>query len=441
MLSGSNAAVHERGARTAKMRIRSGDLGCGAAAAGRVRRVPKQRPPVVLLSLGMTSVYETPPPDDSGSDAFQRYAYQAHVAFPFCLSCYFVGDVVSIYCEHWEDLLVEYVDRLRFTQIKTRDGGRGPWRYTHLLEENGALRSLLRTHLALEEITVDRPIEYDVRLEGAVDSGDREIRRLLVGGDGANDEMCERCATRLEINAATARALLDRVTVRPDQPSRTLIAGRNRDSLRLPGGHLTAGELGEIYESVINLVKRAMEADLLADAWPQAVLEPASAEELAAQRAQAKRIARELLQPILSRLEGGDQPLLEAITDPDRLLASALEFKLATAGASPQLVARAKQFRAQAAIRVAELRGRSLYDVEAVMGDLHLRILDAAESVAETVQIERPAAEVWNQLGLRLSANPSAYDPRGVLSQDHLLLLGEVCQLSDECKFRWGVNA
>src|SRR4051794_33739899 len=140
----------------------------------------------------MPSVQDTPPPDDSGSDAFQRYAYQAHVAFPFCLSCYFVGDVVAIYCEHWEDLLVEYVDRLRFTQIKTRDGGRGPWRYSHLLEQSGALRSLLRTHQALGTIVVDRPIEYDVRLEGAVDSGDGEIKRLLVGGDGATEEMVER---------------------------------------------------------------------------------------------------------------------------------------------------------------------------------------------------------------------------------------------------------
>lgn len=389
----------------------------------------------------MASVQGRRPPDDSGSDAFQRYAYQAHVAFPFCLSSYFVGDVVAIYCEHWEDLLVEYVDRLRFTQIKTRDGGRGPWRYTHLLDESGALRSLLRTHRALEDVTVDRPIEYDVRLEGAVDSGDDQIKRLLVGGDGANDEMCERCANRLEIEGNTARALLARVTVRPDQPSRTLIAGRNRDSLRLPGGHLTAGELSDIYDAVINLIKRAMEADLLADDWPQAIVEPQTTEEIAEQSARAKRIDRELLQPILSRLECDDQPLLAAITDPDRLRATALELKLETAGASPELVARAKQFRAQAAIRVAEVRGRSLYDVEAVLGDLHMRILDAAESVGEAVQVEPPAAAVWNQLGQRLSANANAYDPRGVLGQDHLLLIGEVCQLSDECRFRWGVRA
>jgi hypothetical protein len=126
----------------------------------------------------MTSVTSTPPPDDSGADAFQRFAYQAHVAFPFCLRCYFEGDIVAIYCEHWEDLLVEYIDRLRFTQIKTRDASRGAWKYRHLLDDGGALRSLLRTHRALAAISEARPIEYDVRLEGAVDGADEDIARL-----------------------------------------------------------------------------------------------------------------------------------------------------------------------------------------------------------------------------------------------------------------------
>jgi hypothetical protein len=388
----------------------------------------------------MTSVASTLPPDDSGTDAFRRYLYQAHVAFPFCLNCYFVGEVVAAYCEHWEDLLVEYGDRLRFTQIKTRDAGRGPWRYVHLLDDGGALRSLLRTHLALAAIRESRPIEYEVRLEGAIDNRDGELRRLLVDGDGANDEMCTRCAERLEIDGDTARALLARVTVRPNQPPRTLIAAHNRDLLRLRAGHLSANDLNDVYEAAIDLIRRAMEADLLSDAWPQAILEPQSAVEAAEQLAQAKRIDRDLLQPILNPLEGGAQPLLAAITDPDRLRATALEHKLDAAGAPPALTERAKQFRAQAAIRVAEIRGASLIDVDAMLDDLHLRLLDAAETVAETVTASAPAAAIWNELGQRLSANPSAYDPRSMLAQDHVLLLGEVCQLSDECKFWWGAH-
>ena len=388
----------------------------------------------------MTFVTSTPPPDDSGTDAFQRFGYQAHVAFPFCLRCYFEGDIVAIYCEHWEDLLVEYVDRLRFTQIKTRDASRGPWKYRHLLDEGGALRSLLRTHEALASISEARPIEYDVRLEGAVDGADEDIARLLVGGDGANDEMCERCATRLKIDGDEAGRLLARVIVRPNQPPRTTIEARNRDLLRLRAGHLAANELKEIYDEAIELIKRAMAADLLADAWPQAILEPEGAEAVE-QRAETKRIDRERLQPMLGRLEGGEHPLLAAIADPDQLRATALEWKLEAAGASPGLIDRAKQLRAQAAMRVAEVRTGSLYDVDALVADLHFRLLNAAEAVADVFATNAPAAAVWNHLEQRLSANPNAYDPRSVLSQDHLLLLGEICQLSDECRFRWGIDA
>jgi Cap4 dsDNA endonuclease len=297
----------------------------------------------------MTSVTTAQPPDDSGSDAFERYAYQAHVAFWFCLNCYFAGAPAAIYCEHFEDLLIEYVERLRFTQIKTRDAGRGPWRYTHLLEDGGALRSLARTHQALASLNESRPIEYDIRLEGAIASGEKEIQCLLVGGDGADEEMCKRCSERLGIDEAAATALLALVTVRPDQPPRELIAARNRDLLRLRAGHLPAAEIATIYDEAIDLIKRAMEAGLLADAWPQAILEPDDGEGAAAQRAAAKRLDHDRLEPIFSRLEGGLQPLLALVTDPDRLRATALEVKLDGAGATPGLIDRAKQLRAQAA--------------------------------------------------------------------------------------------
>ncbi len=89
---------------------------------------------------------------------------------------------------------------------------------------------------------------------------------------------------------------------------------------------------------------------------------------------------------------------------------------------------------------VAEIRGGSL-DADALLGDLHMRLLNAAETVADIGSGDAPAAEVWNQLEQRLRSTPNAYDPRRLLGQDHLLLLGEVCQLSDERKFRWGIHA
>lgn len=233
----------------------------------------------------MTGATAAVPPDDSGTDAFQRYGYQAQIAFPYCLRCYFEGDVTAVYCEHWEDLLIEYADRLRFVQIKTRNPSRGPWRYRHLLDQGGPLRGLLRTHRALTAINDSRGIDYEIRLEEAVDSTDQEITRLLINGDGPNDGMCATCSERLGIEEAEAAALLVRVTVRPNAPPRGLIEATNRDTLRLIAGHLSANELNRIYAAVIDLIRRAMEADLLADAWPQAILEPETATEVAQQQA------------------------------------------------------------------------------------------------------------------------------------------------------------
>lgn len=89
------------------------------------------------------------PPDDSGTDAMTRFRYQAHVTFRFCLACYFEQGVIAVTPEHFEDVLVEATNELRFVQIKTRNPDRGPWKFRHLMDDGGALRSLLRTHRAL----------------------------------------------------------------------------------------------------------------------------------------------------------------------------------------------------------------------------------------------------------------------------------------------------
>jgi len=44
------------------------------------------------------------PPDDGGRDAFERFRYQAHVAFPSCLNCAGDQGVTAVICEHIEDV-------------------------------------------------------------------------------------------------------------------------------------------------------------------------------------------------------------------------------------------------------------------------------------------------------------------------------------------------
>ena len=321
---------------------------------------------------------EMQPPDDSGSDAFTRFRYQAHVAFRFCLRCYFGQGVIAVIPEHFEDVLVESGDQLRFVQIKTRNLDRGPWRFRHLLDVGGALRSLLRTHRALGEFNDGRRIMYDIRLEGALARDDGDIQRFTSGGAGAQDALCRTCAGRLGCGEAEAEALLGRVIVHGGEPPREFIEDRNLSDLRSAAGHLPANELKAIYEVAIALIEQAMRAELLADLWPTAIVEPATVEEEVRRRAEAKRIDRGRLVPILGRLERSDRALLERITDPDRLRATDLERKMVTAGASEALIEQAKQVRANASRLVFEFRNSSRLDVDGLLADLEFRLLSVA---------------------------------------------------------------
>ncbi|MDQ6878390.1 MAG: DUF4297 domain-containing protein [Candidatus Dormibacteraeota bacterium] len=374
------------------------------------------------------------PPDDSGTDAMTRFRYQAHVTFRFCLACYFEQGVLAVTPEHFEDVLVEATTELRFVQIKTRNADRGPWKFRHLMDDGGALRSLLRTHRALAGFSDGRAIVYDIRLEGALERSD-PIHRLARSEDQPDDSMCQTCATRLGCDLAEAGALLGRVIVHAYEPPRDLIEDRNLRDLGRAAGHLSANELKAIYDAAISLIDGAMHAELLSDVWPLAVLETNSVQQELADRVAAKRIDRARLAPILGRLEGSDRALLSFITDPDRLRATDLERKMLAAGASAPLVAHAKQVRAQAAHRMLEFRASSLLDVDRLLADLEFRLLSVAKTAAATTQGVSPA--IWAAIETRLIAQPGDHDPRRILSQEPLLLLGAICQYSDECKFAW----
>lgn len=103
------------------------------------------------------------PSDDTGSDTFARYRYQAAFAFPFCLDCALGRSIDSVVFEHIEDLVLEQNERWRFIQIKTRDPGLGAWTLTDLLSDGGALRSLFRSY----RLVGDVDCTFEAYLEGA----------------------------------------------------------------------------------------------------------------------------------------------------------------------------------------------------------------------------------------------------------------------------------
>lgn len=378
------------------------------------------------------------PPDDTGRDTFQRFAYQAHIAFPYCLSCYFERGVLSVTAEHFEDLMVEEQEVLRFLQIKTRDPSRGLWTFAHLVEAGGALHGLLRTHRAMAIVQEDREIRYEIVLEGA---GRRNaFEGLRPGGAGPSADHVRRCCEGLRIEENEARDLLARVTVRDGQPLRDVIEARNVDSVIRAAGHVAGETVRRAVSETVELVKTAMLAEIRPRDWIAALTAPDTLEEEAADLFARKRITREQLHPILSVLEGGDAQLLEALTDESFLSATALERKLLSANANDDVIELAKEYRARAAIRLATFRATTLFDTGLVEDDLDQRLLGLARTVASEQGEGGTANSVWGRLHERTHQNPAALDRRRVLEEDPVLLMGQICELSDRCLFDWRPN-
>ena len=385
---------------------------------------------------GFESVF---PPDDTGRVTFERYRYQAHLAFRFCLEAATDGDVDAVVCEHFEDIAVLRAGGWRLSQIKTRDPELGPWRLSDLLGRRGALRGLHRTYRALRDLSDGPECLLEARLEGAV-ARDDLLQRMRPLGDGPNQEIVNRCCDRLEIEEDEARAFLERVTVFDRESPRDLVRAANLDLLRRAAPGLSGAQVQEIYDRVFARIESAMEGDLLGDAFPAALIQAETATEAATALLAAKRLDRETLTGLFGPL---DPPvgLLREIADSDALAASALEGKLRRAGALDDIVDDAKTLRANAAIREAEVLAGTLGDFGPALEDVRARLKVIANSVVAVTQTEPPAPAVWAAVMARLAAEGAAADPRRLFHSDQMLLLGELCQVSDLCEFGWGGDA
>jgi len=374
------------------------------------------------------------PPDDSGRDAFERFRYQAQVAFPACLNCAAGLDVLAVTCEHIEDICIEETARVRFCQVKTRNPDYGLWRLVDLCGDSGALRSLLRTHRALSSVAEQRQILYEVWLEGVLKRDDL-VRRLPPIGPGPDDEVAraviKHMKSHTELTLKEARALLARVRVFTF-PARETIEARNFQIIAELAGGLPADELREIYERVVELISQAMSGSQLSG-WP-AVLFAAEQRESPSEAVRAKR-----LEPALT----GATPGLVAITDPAALAASTMELKLRAAGAPEALVVQAKSLRANATRREIELLAQDLRsDLDRKLEDVKQRLLMAVNvSIGLAGASVSPAPVIFADVLDRLSASPQTYDPGRLYYQDAALLMGGVCELSDQCLHAWRSDA
>src|ERR1039457_2078085 len=172
------------------------------------------------------------PPDDSGRVTFERYCYQAHIAFPYCLNCALGGDVVCVVAEHMEDIAVQFNTGWRFLQIKTRDLEKGPRKLSDLTAKGGGLHSLLRSHRILRSL----PATLELHVEGAVQR--KDLLQKLLTEDGRSDAaLLEKLEKQLKIDGAECGDFVRRILIVQSCPARETIQAQNTRLLVNHAGH------------------------------------------------------------------------------------------------------------------------------------------------------------------------------------------------------------
>lgn len=374
------------------------------------------------------------PPDDTGTDTFVRYRYQAHIAVPFALSCAIGGDVRSVVLEHFEDIAVEYATSWRFMQVKTRDAGLRRWRMVDLCADGGGLRALLRSFRAVGPIDAT----HELWLEGALERRD-QAERLLDAAGRSDPAVQSDVATRLGIDPVECAEFLTRLRVRPNLPSRSDIGARVYRLLCTQAPRLATAAVEAIQHELVELLCRAMAAELtMGDDWPSGIVHAITPEMNA--RVEAKRVTAAILEPVIGPLVRDPQPLLRRVLETDLPPATSLEEKLLTGGATDAIVRDAKQLRYQATLMEANRAAASLYGDESLLEDVRARLQVRANATRDAVGDEtRPAARMWLSLLELLSSQARHVDANGLFGQDPDILLGEICEMSDLCQVDWGL--
>jgi hypothetical protein len=372
------------------------------------------------------------PPDETGTDTFRRYLYQAYLAVPYCLECVSGGKVRSIVMEHFEDLTIEYDDYWYFVQVKTRNPDLGPWRLTHAI--NG-LKSLFRTF----EVLKDSPATYGLHLEGAIASDD-VLNELVPPKSELSNSLRSRILSKLNISKSECDNFLSKTTVQPNQPNRDEVIARNLRLLGHLASHTPFSEIEAKHEKLASEVLAAMARERLSDLIPLYIKTPDSMKDDLRSRVESKRITRETLKELLGSIIEGPLPLLHRLVETQLPQPSELEVKLITAGARDYVIKNAKDLRAMATIRKAEFLGAGLIDPEAELENVHVRLEVLSNAITQKHEnSEEPIVHIWDELLSELTERAYTVDPNDVYKQDPFTLLGAICDLADECIIDWGV--
>lgn len=371
----------------------------------------------------------TPASDDTGSVTFDRYLFQAGVAFPHVLDCALGGQTVGVWMEHHEDLALEQTGavRWRFIQIKTRDeDGRG-WRFNELLKDG--ISHLRDTYLRFP----DEPAQYELHIQGPI-ARDDLLDAFITRVQGRRDECIRKLQDELSLPADQARDFFEKLRIIRVKIGRAAIDDSCRVQLLRISTTTDAATIDGVFVRIRDRIIEAMRAQNDGILFPECVLHP-TGDEGTKQTLAKKMLDQAELRPLLDALAPKAPALLRPMIDVGDTQ-SALVEKLRRAGASDEMVVLATTLRANASWREKEFLAGG--GDPAQLDDLQLRLLSLATPICEAAQHpDSPATHAWSEIGARLHAASVSYDPNRIFGGDPDFLMGHVCELSDRCKIGW----
>lgn len=391
--------------------------------------------------------------DPTGIETFDRYVWQAKQAVRLWLTCLSLADgPIFVVCERVDDIVLVYPSRLRFLQLKTRD--RGSWSATQM--GNRGIDALVRSYNAARKVGIHDIASFELWLEGPISDATDTIR----------------FATRPSAASATLRTkivkcglarthlddFLDRLVVRPRQPSRVDIDAKALWEMGAVWPASSRPELEHIYERLL-VAASAAQAAAATPASVQAHLSAArehldlmSDGDLPAAGTPAGDLIDPIRNQVLSRaaLAGLTPPLPgESV---EQLLArisagstaSLLELKMVAAGAATATIRRAKELRADMEVE-RQLLLASRDTAEADLEYLATRVLTVADATASRIGFSAAsnpaaAARPAEAIAADLLSRPSELgqcDRQSLLGGDGHLVYGYIGHLSDLCRFGW----
>jgi hypothetical protein len=376
--------------------------------------------------------------DDTGTDTFQRYAWQAKLAVLTWLRVLDDTGVIAVVCEHVEDLAVVETTGFRFAQLKTRD--KGSWSVAKICAQGHAVNRLATSYLLAEAAGIASQSRFEVWLEGPP-SEDRDTTLFFTDPSSAT------AATKTKIRAfgLTGGKLTDflkRLSVHCHRPSRQTIDAVIIRTMGASWQALTVSEIEHLYEALLAVAISAQAAQApsvsLMEALQAAQLEPMNASLW--EPVELKLLSLEQLKALCPPLAtAGLKELLARAAQGE---ASMLELKLIRAGASTDTVQAAVLARAEADVIATKGRASGLI-AQASESALDRRILSMAGSLvavaaSNATTIQRPAEFIFHSLMTDV-ANTAALDVENLYERDHRLIVGHLCGISDQRRYGWGV--